>query len=141
MATLYRWWAALVVLLVVVQVGLAGYGAFDSAKNAEDDVLNSDKFEDSFGPHAGLGYLVVLSTLVLLILAALARRDPRVRLRHSAILFGLLILQVLLAWFGAAAPAIGFFHPVNALAIFALSGYIASTAWRSDRVATTVPAP
>ena len=32
------------------------------------------------------------------------------------LLFGLLVLQLLLAWFGFEAPIIGFFHPVNALA-------------------------
>jgi uncharacterized membrane protein YhaH (DUF805 family) len=131
MTTVYRWWAAIVALAVVVQVGFAGYGAFYAAKRAEDDVLNSDKFTDGFGLHSGFGYIVVLAGLLLLIFAALSRGGRRRNL-HAAGLFGLLIVQVLLAWFGGAVPAIGFFHPVNALVIFALSFSIAYTAWRGS---------
>ena len=73
------------------------------------------------GAHIGLGYLVVLSFLVLLILAAIARVG-RPRLVWSALLFGLGILQVLLAWFGFEVPAIGALHPINALLIAGLAG-------------------
>jgi heme A synthase len=136
MATIYRWWAAIVVVAVVVQVGFAGYGSFYAAKRAEDDVLNSDKFTDGFGLHSGFGYIVVLAGLLLLIFAALSRGGRR-RILHAAGLFGLLIVQVLLAWFGSAVPVIGFFHPINALLIFAFSSSIAYTAWRGSKA----PAP
>ena len=66
--------------------------------------------------------LVVLVYLLL----GFAARVGRSRLIKNAVLFGLLILQVLLAWFGFEVPAIGFFHPINALLIFGLSG---SMAW------------
>jgi hypothetical protein len=48
---------------------------------------------------------------------------------HGAI-FGLLILQMLLAWIGYASPFVGFFHPVNALVLVALSGSVAWSEWR-----------
>ena len=126
MQTVYRFWAAIVFLAVVVQVGFAGYGAFDVAKTVDEGTVNTDQFEDAFGLHIGLGYLVVLMGLVLLVLSLVARRGRR----EAGGLFGLLVLQVLLAWFGFEVPAIGFFHPVNALLLFALSGWIAWTAWR-----------
>ncbi len=126
MQTVYRFWAAIVFLAVVVQVGFAGYGAFDVAKTVDQGTVNTDQFEDSFGLHAGFGYLVLLIGLVLLVLALVARRGRR----EAGGLFGLLVLQVLLAWFGFEVPVIGFFHPVNALLLFGLSGWIAWTAWR-----------
>lgn len=45
-------------------------------------------------------------------------------------LFGLLVLQLLLAWFGFEAPVIGFFHPVNAVVISLLSGWVAWSEWQ-----------
>jgi hypothetical protein len=134
--TVYRWWAWLVFAAVVLQVGFAGYGAFFVAGKSDDNPVTEDQFEDGFGIHIGVGYLIVLLVLVYLILAFVARVG-RPRLKRNGILFGLLILQVLLAWFGFEVAAIGFFHPINALAIFALSG---SMAWESWRTRTAAPA-
>jgi hypothetical protein len=127
--TVYRYWAWLVFAAVVFQVGLAGYGAFYAANKVEDSTIDEDIFFDGFGLHAGIGYLVVLIVLLFLLIAFFARVGKQ-RIIHTAVLFGLMILQVLLAWFGFEVPVIGFFHPVNALAIFALSGWIAWTSWR-----------
>ena len=138
MRAVYRYWSWLVLLAVVVQVGFAGYGAFSVANDIDDKgSVDEDMFGDAFGPHAALGYLVVLSGLILLILALVARH----RIKHSAILFGLLILQVLLAWFGFGIPAIGFFHPVNALVIFGLSGSIAFFEWQTRNPSATAAMP
>jgi hypothetical protein len=137
--TVYRYWAWVVVIAVVIQVGLAGYGAFYAANKVEDATIDEDTFMDGFGLHAGIGYLVVLFGLVLLILA-FAARVGRERVIRSAALFGLLILQVLLAWFGFEVPAIGFFHPVNALLIVGLSGSIAWTSWRGPAAVETAAA-
>ena len=139
MQTVYRYWAWLVFIAVVLQVGFAGYGAFYAANKVEDSSIDEDTFMDGFGIHAGVGYLVVLLVLVFLIIA-FAARVGRQRITRNAILFGLLILQVLLAWFGFEAPVIGFFHPVNALVIFALSGWLAWTAWRADTTPERVTA-
>ena len=129
MRTVYKWWALIVFLAIVVQVGFAGYGAFYVAHKVDKGVVNESEFEDGFGLHAGLGYLVVLGGLILLLLALAARVGKR-RTLQTLGLFGLLILQVLLAWIGFGVPAVGFFHPINALAIFAFTGYLASTEWR-----------
>ena len=139
MQAVYRIWAAIVFLAIVVQVGFAGYGAFDVAKNVENATVNEDQFIDSFNLHAGFGYLVILSGLVF-VLIALAARVGRRRVGLVAGLFGLLIVQMLLAWFGFEVPVIGFFHPVNALVLFAYSGWLAWTAWRGERL-TPAPAP
>ena len=135
MAAVYKYLAGLVLLAVIVQIGFAGYGAFAVAKDTDGGTVNEDRFEDLFGLHAGLGYFVVLLGLILLVVALIARH----RVKHTLILFGLLILQVLLAWFGFEVPWIGFFHPINAVVLFVLAAMIA---WTEGRVvpARTEPA-
>ena len=133
MQTLYKWWAGLLLVAVVLQVGLAGYGAFYVAHKVDGDgkSIDTDGFEDGFGIHMGFGYLVVLLILVGLIIAAVAGVRGR-QLGRAGALFGLGILQILLAWFGSDVPVIGFFHPINAFVILGLALMIA---WGEGRVA------
>ena len=131
MRTIYWAWAMVLFVLIVVQVGLAGYGAFYSANKLSDEgsTIDEDVFFDGFVAHALVGYIAVLAGLIFLAIGLVAGIG-RWRLGRHGALFGLLVLQVLLAWFGFEAPAIGFFHPINALVIFALSGWIAWDEWR-----------
>ncbi len=124
MRTVYRYWSWLIFGLVIVQVGLAGYGAFYVANKVDDGTVNESKFEDGFGIHWLVGMLIVLLIIIGFFIALGGGIRGR-RLRAAGLLVGLGILQIILAELGFAVPAIGFFHPVNALAIFALSGYIA----------------
>src|SRR5215210_6558290 len=87
MTTVYRWWSWLLVLAVVVQVGFAGYGAFDVAGNVDEGTVDDESFEDSFGAHIGFGYLVVLIGLILLVIALIAR-PGRQRVWRSVALAG-----------------------------------------------------
>ena len=112
MAAVYKYLAGLVFLAVIVQIGFAGYGAFSVAKDTDGGTVNEDRFEDVFGMHSGFGYLVVLLGLILLVVSLVARH----RVKHTLILFGLLVLQVILAWIGFEVPWVGFFHPINAMA-------------------------
>ncbi len=141
MQTLYRYWAWIVFAAVCLQVGFAGYGAFYVANAVDDGTVDESKFEDGFGLHMGFGYLVVLLVLIYLLIA-FAAKVGKSRIIRNAVLFGLLILQVILAWVGFGVPAIGFFHPVNALLIFGLSGSMAWTYWKSGTAppAATEPA-
>ena len=142
MRAIYRIWATLLFILVIVQVGLAGYGAFYAANKLEDEgsTIDEDVFFDGFGAHALFGYLVLLAGLIFLAIGV-AAGVGKWRLGRHGVLFALLILQVLLAWFGFEAPAIGFLHPVNALLIFGLLGWIASDEWRASRAGSMPAAP
>jgi hypothetical protein len=124
----FKYLAALFFVGVVVQVGLAGIGAFHTVSKNDDGPLAKEKAGDWFGAHAAVGYLLLLIAL-LLVIAAFASRDARLR-RGGGLLFGLMILQVLLAWLGGGVWALGFLHPINALAIFAVSGMLAAAEWR-----------
>ena len=141
MEVVYRVWAAIVTAAVLLQIGFAGYGAFYVANKVDDAPINDDTFMDGWGLHSGFGYLVILLGLVF-VLVALAARVGRPRVLRTLGLFGLMILQMLLAWFGFEFPFIGVFHPINAFLILGLSASLTYEAWRGrGRVEAVAPEP
>jgi heme A synthase len=98
--------------------------------------VDEKSFEDSFGLHIGFGYLVLLGGLLTVILALLARAG-RPRVMHSVVIFVLLIVQVLLAWFGFEIPVIGTLHPLNAFLILGAVGALTMREWRGDGMGRT----
>ena len=132
--SVFRFWAVLVFVAVLAQVGAAGYGAFYTANKLDDkgDVLTHNGFENGWDFHAGFGYIVVLGGLILLVLALLAS-PGRGLVILSAILAALFVIQVLLAYLGTAVPGAGFLHPLNALLLFAGTGLLAHRLWAGAR--------
>jgi hypothetical protein len=114
----FRYWLMLMLALVLLQIAFAGFGAFDVVEklSSEGTSIDEESVDDSWGLHTGFGYLVLLGGLVTFILALVARVG-RPRVLQSLGLFVLLIVQVLLAWFGSEVPIIGALHPLNALLI------------------------
>lgn len=140
--TIYKYWVSLLTLAVLVQIGFAGYGAFDTADKVDGEgrTIDQDSFEDSFGPHIALGYLIFLGTIVLLLLSFGARGRTRILSSLGAVV--LLIVQILLAWTGGSAPYIaGALHPINAFIILGLLGSITGREWKGDRMGRHAAAP
>jgi hypothetical protein len=134
MRTLFRIVASLASLSVIVQVGFAGYGAFNAIDNADDaGAVSKHTVDNGFDPHGALGTIVLALLLILLIVALVAR----VNVRISGVLFALGIVQLLLAWGASNAAWVGFFHGVNALAIAGIAGSLAGNEWKQARVAST----
>jgi hypothetical protein len=130
--TIYRFWAALLFVAVLVQVGFAGYGAFFTAAVLEDqgDTLGHQAFDHAWRFHTGFGYAVVYGTVILLLLGLLARLGrPRIWWPLALAIAG--VVQLFLAYLGESHAKAGFLHPLDALVIFTLSGLIAHRAWRS----------
>jgi hypothetical protein len=128
---IYKYLSAFFAIGVVVQIGLAGYGAFYAAHKSDDNtpkVITHDSFEHGFGPHGIFGTLLVLIGILLFIVAAAGRLGRR-RITFTAILAGLLVLQLVLAGIGASVPAVGILHGINALAILGLGAMLAMDAW------------
>jgi Family of unknown function (DUF6220) len=145
--TIYRYLAAVVVLGVLAQIAAAGYGAFYAAErlDVEGDqhkTINDDTFQDGFDFHSGFGYLVILATIVLFLLALAARvGKPRIWWNLALPLLG--IVQVILAWAGTDSPFVGSLHAVNAVVMLGLAGSLARAAWwgtRKPPTTTTQPA-
>jgi heme A synthase len=124
----YRFWAVIVFVAVLVQVGAAGYGAFYADKHA--NTLSSKKFDHGFGLHIALGYLLFVATLLLFIFA-LSARLGRKRVLRALVLLGLVLLAIVFALAGHSAPVIGALHPLDALAVVGLSAYLAHDARRT----------
>jgi hypothetical protein len=109
---------ALVMLIVVVQFYLAASGAFNTAPK-----------DESFAPHRTLGYLILLLTIIMTLVAALARMPGRI-IGLSGLIVGLTVLQPVIAAIAEAfgdsgssttAGTIVFgLHAVNALIIFTM---------------------
>jgi len=140
----FRIWASLVSLAIIVQVGLAGYGAFHAVDVSDDKGAISKKgVEHGFNAHAAFGYVIAVAGLVLLILAFITRRQSSggARPKWAGILLVLLVVQVLLAGLGGAVAWLGVLHGMNALAVAGVAGSLAGREWAMHRTAPTEPRP
>lgn len=122
-AAVMRYYVPLLVLAVIVQIFLAGEGIFGIKAGPK---LDDQKTLD---PHRAFGFILSgPAALILLVLALLAWfEDRRLRWISVALPF-LLFIQQLLAeagrWGGA-------FHPLNAMLLLALLGWLAGRLWRT----------
>lgn len=137
MRAIFRYWLWLLLALVLLQIAFAGFGAFDVVEKAasEGASVDEESIDDSWGLHIGFGYLVLLGSLIAFVLALVARVG-RQRVLHSLGIFGLVIVQILLAWFGSEVPLIGALHPLNAFLILGAVATLAMREQRGDMVAT-----
>src|SRR5215831_14125890 len=107
MLAVYRWAVSVLFAAVLVQVGAACYGIFHAVKKAEDDgAISKESLENGFNFHAALGTIIIIAFFVLLIVTA-AGRLGREKLKWTGGLAVLGILQMILAWIGSSAPALG----------------------------------
>jgi len=139
MSKAFRWLTSFLFAAIVVQVGFAGYGAFDVIHKAEKASLSKKTIEDSFNAHGALGSLIVLIMLVLLIVS-LAGHLGESYLKWSGGIFILGILQFVLGLVSPSVPWLGFLHAVNALAIYAAVALLAHRVWTRGRPTTAAPA-
>jgi amino acid transporter len=141
MRVVFRWWTALVAVAVLVQIGFAGYGAFYVVDKADGDskTISNHQVDHGFGPHSGFGYIVILLGIIALPLAFGAKVSKE-RKRLSIVLAVLMVLQFVLAILGWTWSPLGFLHPLNALAIAAVSGVLARKEWRGAEEPAAVPA-
>jgi hypothetical protein len=141
MRVVFRWWAVVVFAAVLLQIAFAGYAAFYVVDKVDDPpkTLTSDQVDHGFNPHSAFGYLVILLGIILVPLAFGARVD-RARKQWSIVIAVLLIIQFFLAVLGWTWAPLGFLHPLNALAIAAVTGMLARIEWRSGPTLATATA-
>ena len=142
MRTVYWVWSMVVLVMVILQIGFAGYGAFYAAHKLSDEgsSITDKTFEDGFGLHIGFGYVVWLAVIVLLAIGVIAGVG-RWRLGKHGVLAVLLTLQILLAWTGGSVPAVGALHPLNAFVILGLTISIVWDGWQARKAASAAVAP
>ena len=129
MRMVFRYYAALYLLALIVQFFFAGLGAFGVVGEAADGTVDEDFVDDEFGPHGALGFFLGPGALLLFLLA-LGARLGRNRVLLSLAMVVLWFIQALLAGVGSDTKAVGALHPVNGLLMLSLSAYLAHGAWR-----------
>jgi hypothetical protein len=89
-----------------------------------DDGAVFDKNSDGNWGHAvhGIVGMMIIPILALLLLIVSFFAGVAGGVKWAAIIFGLVVLQVLLAFLSFGAPVIGALHGANALAILGISG-------------------
>lgn len=127
--SIFRYYAALYFVAVIVQFFLAGFGAFGVVGEAADTSVTEEVLEDKFELHGALGFFLGPGALLLFLLA-LGARLGRNRVLLSLLMVVLWFLQEVLAGIGGDSAVVGGLHPVNAIVMLTLAGYLAHGAWR-----------
>jgi hypothetical protein len=132
----YRILAMLIAAGVVVQAAAIAFALFDIEKKTDDgQIFSKDSHNGGIALHSVLGEMVIPVIALLLLVVSFFAAIPG-GVKWAAITFGVLVLQVVLAFAGDALPAIGVLHAINAFALAA----VASIAMRKARLAES-PAP
>ena len=116
-----------------LQFFLAGLAVFRAKPHGTDKLFESS----SFDPHRALGYVLILVSFALLVLAVVNRDQVRL----AGLLFVLMLVQYGLAAEGGDVPALGALHPLNGVAILVIASFLARGPQTSDEPAPTEPAP
>jgi hypothetical protein len=149
MKATYLWLARLIALGVVLQAAFIAYGMFEILNDADNGQLftgDRDEYTIGMNLHGIFGMVIIpLLALVLLIVAFFAKVPRGVRM--AAAVFGLVVLQFVLAAVSLPVPAIGLLHGLNAFAIAGVAGFAGRFAGQAgspggpDAVAPDAQAP
>jgi hypothetical protein len=136
----FKYLTSLLFLAVVVQVGFAGYGAFNAIDKADKGgTVTKKTIENGFDPHGAIG-MVLIVVLLLLVVTSVAGRVGPLFVKWSVGLLVLGLLQWLFGYLGTkSAPVGGFLHGINALAIYAGAALLAHRAWTQRPAGTVAP--
>lgn len=132
MRSVFRSLTSVLFVAVVIQVGLAGYGIFNAIHKAKTAPVTQKALENDLGAHGLFGYVVLLAMLLLLLVALAGRLGSR-ESKWAAGIFLLGVLQAILGAASTSAPALGFLHGINALAIYAAAALLAHRTWTEHR--------
>lgn len=135
MRAVYRILAMVIAAGVVVQTAAIAFAMFDIEHKTDDGVFYTKDTENGgIALHSVVGQMVLpVVALALLIVAFFAGIPGGVK--WAAITFGVMVLQIVLAYAGRSVPFIGVLHAINAFALAA----VASLAMRQARLAGAPP--
>jgi hypothetical protein len=122
MRSTYRVLAGLVALGVVAQASFIAGAWFGVIKDIDDGAILDENYEGNLGHvlHGIFGQGVIpLLALLLLIVAFFAKVPGGVK--WALIVFGVVVLQFVLALISFGVPAVGALHGVNAIVLFTVA--------------------
>jgi hypothetical protein len=144
-----KWFSALYVVLIVIQVYLAGEGIFglNVIKHSDDcdkkgatahDLALCNGNSKTLDAHRALGFFLTLPGALLFLICALIAWVPDKRIRIISIVAPILtFVQMILPGTGRWGGA---FHPVNAILILFLYGWLFHALRKRSRAEETAPA-
>ncbi|MFC5261194.1 hypothetical protein ACFPJ1_03650 [Kribbella qitaiheensis] len=142
MRSAYRVLAGLISLGVLVQAMSIALAWFTVLKDIDGGAVLTENSDRNFGHnlHSIFGIMVIpLLAILLLIVSFFAGVAGGVK--WAAIVFGLVVLQIALAFVAFGVPAIGALHGANALALIGVAGIAARRASGPPTPATTGTTP
>lgn len=135
-----KWFSALFVVAIIIQVYLAGEGIFglNNIKNSDDcnkvgaHCIANSKTLDA---HRGLGFFLSFPGAILFLIVALLAWHSNKRVRLVSIIVPILtFVQMILPGLGRWGGA---FHPLNAILVLGLFGWLAHRLRKPERVVAT----
>ena len=116
----YRVIAGVIALGVLVQAAAIAFGWFDAISQLDKGLVIDENYEGNAGHvlHGMFGMFVMpLLGLILLIVSFFAAKTVPGARKWAGIVFGVIVLQVVLAIVAFSAPIVGALHGINALVI------------------------
>ena len=128
-----KYFIPLYIIAVIIQIFLAGEGIF----GAEGSVTEDDQ-STTLDPHRALGWIITEPVALLLLITALLAWLPNKRNRILSIALPFILwIQLILPSAGRWVAA---FHPLNAILILGILGFLARQLWMQPAEAAE-PAP
>jgi hypothetical protein len=134
MRATYRVLAGLVAIGVVLQAMFIALAWFTAIKDLDDGLVIDKNYDGNTGHmlHGQFGMMIIpLLALVLLIVSFFAKVPGGVK--WALIVFGVVVLQIALAFLSFGVPGVGALHGINAIALLSVAVMAARRA--------AVPAP
>jgi len=145
-----KWFSAVYVVLIVVQVFLAGEGIFglNTIKHADDcdkkggvaaHLAQCSGNSKALDPHRALGFFLTFPGAILFLIVALLAWHPVMRVRVVSIVLPFLaFVQMILPGAGRWVAAL---HPVNAFLLLGLFGWVFYTLRQEQPAMAEAPLP
>jgi hypothetical protein len=134
MKTAYRVLARLIALCVVIQAAAIALGVFGLIHDVDNGKIIDENYEGNvgFGLHWIFGMMAIpLLAIVFLVFSFFAKVPGGVK--WAGIVFGLVVLQVALAFVSFGVWGVGALHGINALVLLFVSDYAARRVNAAER--------
>jgi hypothetical protein len=142
MKATYRWLATFIAAGVVLQAMFIALAWFTAIKDMDDGLVIDKNYEGNIGHtlHGELMGMTVMPLLAILLLIVSFFAHLNGGVKWAAIVFGLVALQITLAFVSFGVPAVGALHGLNALVLLTVAAMAARRAAAQMKVpeATTV---
>ena len=136
MRAAYRILAGLVAIGVVLQAMFIALAWFLAIKDMDDGLVIDKNYDGNIGHslHGQVGMLAIpIVALLLLIVSFFAKVDGGIK--WALYVFGLVVLQIVLAFASFAAPVVGLLHGLNAFALLSVAAMAARRVARTGQPA------